>query len=67
MEFIENQMLTDCLRALRRVYKDIIENERAIRHYQCLKHHIFNLGVMKKLCRMSRAFQDELRYSNVMP
>lgn len=67
MEFIENQSMTDCFKALRRVYKDVIDTDRSIRHYQCLKNQIFILSVLKKLCRMNRQFQDELRYANVLP
>jgi hypothetical protein len=56
VEFIENKIMNECLRALKRVFKDIIDSDKSAKHYKYLQNLNFFLIVMKKLCRMQKVF-----------
>ena len=57
LEFVENKLMGDLLKALKRILKEMVDPEKTVKHYKYFKDIIFFLVVMRKLTRMQKIFQ----------
>lgn len=78
LEFIENKSFKETFEAMKYVFHDIIgmiipvsfnclDNQNVANHFKRFKVLNFAMNVLKKLCRMQKLVQDEVRKSGIMP
>eukprot|EP00347_Sterkiella_histriomuscorum_P009052 403342709 len=59
--------MNETFEAMSYIFHDIIDNNNMANHFKRLKVLNFVLSVLKKLCRMQKLIQDELRKQGIMP